>query len=47
MSFAILPNYSLGFGFVLHVTFNDGTTKSIPCHNTATARYIQRTMKTS
>ena len=47
MSFTILPNYSLGFGVVLHVVYNDGTTEEIPCHNRATAEYIQRTMKTS
>ena len=45
MSHYILPNYSLGFGVILYITYNCGKTETIPCHNAATARYIARSLQ--
>jgi len=47
MTFSIIPNNALGFGVILIVTMACGSIKEIPCHNTATAEYIARTMKRS
>ena len=45
MTFSIVPNISLGFGVILVLTFADNTTMSIPCNNTATAKYLARYYK--
>jgi len=47
MTFSILPNIALGMGVILVVTFSDGSTIQIPCHNRATAKYEQSQFPTS
>ena len=47
MTFSIIPNKSLGFGVILIVTMACGSVERIPCHNTATAEFIARSMKAS
>ena len=47
MTFNIIPNNTLGAGVILIVTLACGSVEKIPCHNTATAEYIARTMKRS
>ena len=47
MTFNILPNIALGMGVILVVTFSDGSTIQIPCHNRASAKYEQSQFPTS
>ena len=45
MSYSIIPNRLLGFGFFLVLVDRAGQSEKIPCHNRATAQALARSLK--